>query len=378
MTWGLALILMMSGAAAPTRGITGAPELARVYDTILDADFAAVPRLLEKTCPPAAPEACQLLEALSIWWRIALDPASRQLDASFSTSVERALAAASAWTMREPERAEAWFCLGGAYGARAQWRVLRRERLAAARDGKRIKDALERALALDPGMHDAKFGIGMYRYYADIAPAALRMLRWMLLLPGGDRVEGLRLINEARERGQLVGGEAEYQLHLIDLWYERRQIDALALVKRLQSRYPHNPLFRQIEAEMHDAYFHDPKASLAASSELLALAAAKRVHEPALAAAVARLHMANALTQLGERARAEQILTQLIAEHPIAPADAMTRARALLKSIARVADRARSTDFHALIRNVSLKPSRWVRKQVRARSRVDSKRVVCA
>jgi hypothetical protein len=27
-------------------------------------------------------------------------------------------------------------------------------------DGKRIKAALERALALDPGMHDASFGIG--------------------------------------------------------------------------------------------------------------------------------------------------------------------------------------------------------------------------
>ena len=46
--------------------------------------------------------------------------------------------------------AEAWFYLGAAYGARVQWRVLRQEHLAAARDGKRIKEALEQALALDP------------------------------------------------------------------------------------------------------------------------------------------------------------------------------------------------------------------------------------
>ena len=68
--------------------------------------------------------------------------------------------------------------------------MLRGEQLAAARDGKRIKDALERALALDPALQDAYFGIGLYHYYADVAPAAFKMLRWLLLLPGGDRARG--------------------------------------------------------------------------------------------------------------------------------------------------------------------------------------------
>ena len=72
-----------------------------------------------------------------------------------------------------------------------QWRVLREERLAAARDGKRIKDALERALTLDPDLDDAYFGIGLYRYYADVAPAVAKILRFLLLLPGGNREEGL-------------------------------------------------------------------------------------------------------------------------------------------------------------------------------------------
>ena len=101
-------------------------------------------------------------------------------------------ATTEAWTEREPDDAEAWFYLGGAYAARVQWRVLRDERLAAARDGKRIKEALERALALDPGLDDAYFGIGLYKYYADVAPTAAKFLRFLLLLPGGDREEGLR------------------------------------------------------------------------------------------------------------------------------------------------------------------------------------------
>ena len=113
--------------------------LARLYDTILDADFDQVPARVRQTCPPAAPEFCQVLTAVAIWWEISLDPDSRQHDAGFVAAVEAAITSSEAWTKREPQRAEAWFALGASYGARAQWRVLRKERLAAARDGKRIK-----------------------------------------------------------------------------------------------------------------------------------------------------------------------------------------------------------------------------------------------
>src|SRR6185503_18852306 len=137
---------------------------------------------------------------------ITIDPKNPTLDAAFAQAVEKALVATEAWTGREPERAEAWFYLGAAYGARVQWRVLRGQRLSAARDGRQIKAALERALAIDPALHDAQFGLGMYRYYADVAPAIVRWLRWLFLLPGGDRREGLRLMTAARDHGQLVRG----------------------------------------------------------------------------------------------------------------------------------------------------------------------------
>ena len=162
-----------------------------------------------------------MLEATALWWRIQLDPDSHALDEEFSASVERAIRTTDAWTVRAPDDPEAWFYLGGAYAARVQWRVLREEKVAAARDGKRIKDALERALALDPDLDDAYFGIGMYRYYADVAPAAARILRFLLLLPGGDRHEGLAQMLRARTRGRLLQGEADYQLHIVYLWYEQ-------------------------------------------------------------------------------------------------------------------------------------------------------------
>src|SRR5439155_25963346 len=155
-------------------------------------------------------------------------------DRRFGELSASTIAANEAWTRREPQRAEAWFYLAGAYAPRAQWRVLRGERIAAALDGKKIKDALERALQLDPTLNDAYFGIGLYHYYADVAPAAAKILRWLLLLPGGDRAKGLQEMLQAHERGELLRGEADYQLHLVYLWYEHKPGQALDLLETLE------------------------------------------------------------------------------------------------------------------------------------------------
>ena len=161
--WLVSVIVAAACAAGETAhaqtGLTAAPQLSRVYDAIFDARFDAVPGLLAQTCPPAPHEACQLLETVSLWWEIQLDPEDRTRDALFQARADAAIAAAEAWTRREPQRAEAWFYLGGAFGARVQWRVLRGNQIGAARDGKRIKDALEQALELDHDMQDAYFGI---------------------------------------------------------------------------------------------------------------------------------------------------------------------------------------------------------------------------
>ena len=320
-------------AAEPQRGITAAPLVARAYDAILDADFDRLRAELPATCGPAPRVACLGLEALSLWWQIQLDPESRALDPAFLAKANEAIAEAERVTATEPNRAEAWFYLGAAYGARAQWRVHRVERLAAARDGKRIKESLERALALDPTMHDAEFGIGMYRYYADVAPAVLRFLRWLFLLPGGNRVEGLQQLERAATRGQLVGGEAQFQIHVLYLWYENKWPEALTLIRSLQGRYSHNPLFYQIEAEILDGYAHQPEESLRASARLLALARSGTVNQPALAETGARLNMARQLRALTRNKEAIEQLDTIIAAAPAAPAGALARAQRMRRDL---------------------------------------------
>jgi predicted Zn-dependent protease len=303
----------------PRYELEGVDGLVRAYEFILEGRFDQVEAELRRACGPAPPQACHVIEATALWWRIQLDPESRALDAAFTASVERAIRSAEAWTEAEPQDPEAWFYLGGAYGARVQWRVLRGEKVSAARDGKRIKQALEQALELEPGLDDAYFGLGLYKYYADVAPAAARILRFLLLLPGGDREEGLREMLRARSRGQLLQGEADYQLHVIYLWYERQTRRALELLQGLQARYPGNPLFPIQIAHIQEHYEHDITASLETWRTLLAAAREQRANNAAAAEVYARLGAARMLDALYLTDEAIEHLQGIISRKPVAP-----------------------------------------------------------
>ena len=309
--------------------LTEAPRLSAAYDLILNAQFDRVEAQLKQACPPAPVEACQSLRVVSLWWQILINPESRADDKRFQDLALQAIAANEAWTRREPRRAEAWFYLAGSHAPLVQWHVLRGERVAAAREGAAIKAALEHALDLDPGMNDAHFGIGAYHYYADIAPAAAKVLRWLLFLPGGDRAKGLEEMLQARDRGELLRGEAAYQLHLVYLWYEQKTDLALATLNQLDARFPNNPLFRQSIAEAQETYRHDHQASAASWRQLLDRAAAGSVYDARTAAIRARLGLASALLAMNQLDAANEQLTIVINQHPTAPLGADARARQL-------------------------------------------------
>ena len=178
-------------------------------------------------------------------------------------------------------------------------------------------------------MHDAEFGIGMYRYYAGVAPAIFRFLRLLLLLPGGDRAGGLEQLERASQRGLLVRGEAQFQIHVLYLWYEHKSQEALAIVRGLQAALPAQPALPPDRGG-------DPRRLLPRSRRQPAARRSScwrsphraRCSAPTSPTSSRRLNMARQLIALQQRDRAITELDALIAAHPPAPAGALARARA--------------------------------------------------
>jgi hypothetical protein len=283
----LASILLLWFATPTDAALTGSAKLATAYRSILSAQFDRADAEIRQACPPAPTEACRVLGVVSLWWRIQIDPDNREHDRLLNQRAQESIAATEAWTRRDPRNAEAWFYLAGSYAPLVQWQVLRGERVNAARNANRVREALEQALKLDPSLADARFGIGVYEYYADVAPTAAKLFRWLLLLPGGDRVKGLRAIEETSRNGELMRDEAMFQLYQIDIWYEHKPSDAIALLRSLDERYPTNPLFLQRIAETYDTYLHDARASVAAWQTLIDRASHNRMYDAARIIALA-------------------------------------------------------------------------------------------
>ena len=142
------------------------------------ARFDAAPHGHARACPPAPREACQALATVGA---VVADSARsgqpRARRAARTGGRRRAIA--SAEPLDEARAADApkrGSTSPASYAPLVA--VAGPARRAAARPratASEIKDALERALALDPTLHDAYFGIGLYHYYADVAPAALKV-----------------------------------------------------------------------------------------------------------------------------------------------------------------------------------------------------------
>jgi len=323
----VALCCLAVSPPADAAGLTSPDGLVKAYELILDARFDAAEQQLAQACPPAPAPACDVLRSVSDYWRILLDPENTARDEALLQRIEKSIASTEAWVAREPGRAEAWFYLGGAYGTRVLLRGQRGQYLAAARDGKRIHDALQSAIKLDSTLGDAYFGLGLYHYYAAIAPRAARIISMLMFLPGGNRAGGLREMEQTRAKGLLLRGEADYQLHLVYLWYERQPATALRLIDALRSRYPANPVFHLRLADVQSGYIRDHRAALQTYRALLDSSRAGRVAAPQMADVYARLGIAQEMDALCETNGAIDLLRTVIAEKTSAPYAATARAQ---------------------------------------------------
>ncbi len=239
----------------------GNQEIAlRGMNKLMDGDFDAaieICRQIQKSDPESP--LGYLIEADADWWKIyltegnlidpdvfeALSEAATPYDADFKRLEEMAIGKAETRLQAHQDEARSYFYEGLAYGLRAQLEALRDHVLATARAGKRLRSSSLAALKLDPNLNDAYFGIGLYNYFVDTLPTYVKMLRFLILLPGGDRLVGLQQMQEAMKKGELVTSEARFHLaknysRSIDQQFAK----SLDLLRQMEQQFPHNPLWK--------------------------------------------------------------------------------------------------------------------------------------
>lgn len=188
-----------------------------------------------------------------IWWAAALENdtyEAARIDSLLDVGIARARAASPG-----PARD---FWLGTALGYRARQRDLHGHSWGAAKDGKAMRDAYARVLAVDSSCADCYLGLGVYQYGLARASALARLVAKIVGLGSGNAERGIRYMRRAATEGDLARVEAAWVLAAaLTREAARDPAQRIALARdardevvRLATRYPGNPVFERFLREI--------------------------------------------------------------------------------------------------------------------------------
>lgn len=255
-------------SAAPPAALTSAHETAqRGMNELMEGDVAAALATFqqveqEDTSSPLG----YVLEADALWWNIYYSTANlvdpdvfdvvtsyhTPYDARFEEAIHTAIRKAQANIQSHRNVARNYLYEGMSYALDARLAGLRARDLPTARAGKKMRELLLTALQLDPNLTDAYAGLGLYNYFVDTLPTIVKMLRFLIGLPGGNRELGLRQMEKAAASGEFTRAEAKF--YLAKDYTRRNEMQfskALGLFQQLAASYPQNPFWKMMVASCH-------------------------------------------------------------------------------------------------------------------------------
>ena len=261
----LTLFLVIAfSRAARAENLTISPEAKAAMDKIYEGDPDAAlqtARSLEQARPDH-PEG-YLLEAEAVWWKRycaaceikygMVDAWKREKDnddIAYLALIARVTALAEQ-QLAKSETAEMHVYAGMGWALQARVYGLREENRNAARAAVKARAEMIRALQIDPQMADATAALGVYNYFVDTLPSIVKMLRFFMGIPGGNKEQGIEQMRVGMDKGIILAVEARYILARNLRMYDHDYEQALEVTEPLLARYPRSPLFQLLAGNLN-------------------------------------------------------------------------------------------------------------------------------
>jgi tetratricopeptide (TPR) repeat protein len=270
------MILGMALHSPATRagGLTIPAEAQRAMDKIYAGDpDGAIP--LVRALQQAQPEhpLGYALEGEALWWKRycgALEIKYGMVDSwkrsrepeddAYMRLTEQVVHLAQA-QLAKSDTAEMHVYAGMGWALKARVFALRGENRNVARAGVNARTEMLRALELDPQMADATAGVGIYNYYVATLSPIVKMMRFFMGIPGGDKEAGVKQMEIGMNQGVLLRVDVRFIFAKSLRQYDQKYEKALAIAEPLVARYPQNPIFLLLAGNLNAELGRNDKAS---------------------------------------------------------------------------------------------------------------------
>jgi len=163
--------------------------------------------------------------------------------------------------LEKSDTAEMHVYAGMGWALKSRMYGLRGENRNVAHAGVHARTEMVRALELDPQMADATAGVGIYNYYVATLSPIVKMMRFFMGIPGGDKEKGVKQMEIGMNQGVLLRVDVRFIFAKSLRQYDQKYQKALAIAEPLVERYPQNPIFLLLAGNLNSELGRNDKAS---------------------------------------------------------------------------------------------------------------------
>jgi tetratricopeptide (TPR) repeat protein len=213
--------------------------------------------------------------------------------------------------------ATAYLYRAWAYINKAQTDLVAGHMRAAASASRNGKSDFDKFYEYHPeGDPDAATVLGSYLFFADTLPGFFKFIRWLIRVPGGDRVRGIALVRKGAAGDGYTSQDARMVLGVIYYLFDGNLEQAGPILTKERSRYPNYPWLVEYTSSMSFVNPAMAKASERAVSRVLdGWGTTTRGWDPAIRCRM-EWRRARLLYQLGEHDRSLAAMADIVDERP--------------------------------------------------------------